>query len=138
MYNGNWIIPTIGLVICLFYATTTAFFQFASTVTGSWVYISHTNTVVFLCIELMFVCCILWTYVGRPFKKPIYCNVALTVLLVVDIGVGVALFFITPNRFLSMLEIGVFYGGVLLGITLATLCVHAVYTVGLKVLGWTQ
>lgn len=86
----------------------------------------------------MFVCCIFWTYVGRPFKKPIYYNIALSVLLLIDIGVSIALFFITPLMALQMLDIGKYYGGVLFGITLATLAVHAIYTVALKLLKWIQ
>jgi hypothetical protein len=86
----------------------------------------------------MFVCCIFWTYVGRPFKKPFFYNIALTVLLGIDIIVSIAIFFLTPNAWLGTLGINRFHAGVLLGITLATLAVHAVYTVVLKLLKWIK
>ena len=76
----------------------------------------------------MFICCAFWTYIGKPFKKPIYYNPWMMVLLALDIIVGVAFYFITPLKVFGMLRLGITTGGALLGITLATLFVHLLYT----------
>lgn len=105
VYNGNWAIPTVGLIICIVYGTAMPLFRFAKSATGTWMYATYSNTIVFICIELMFVCCIFWTYVGRPFKKPFYFNIYLTVLLVIDIAVSIAFYFVTPLRVFTMLKL---------------------------------
>lgn len=80
----------------------------------------------------MFVCCIFWTYVQKPFKKAIFYNIPLTVLLILDIIISIAIFFLTPNLWLGTKALNYTHAGALLGITLATLAVHAIYTIVLK------
>ena len=120
------------MVLCVFYATQQSFFVFTPSLTGDWTFKSHSNTVVFICIELMFVCCIFWTYVGSPFKKPMYYNYLLSILLCLDIAISIALYFIPPLPFFGVVAIDKYHGGVLLGITLATLAVHLVYTIVIR------
>jgi hypothetical protein len=101
-----------------------------------WYFKNLSNTTVFVCIELMLICSIYGIYVGSPYKKLICCNPVLTILLVADIIVCTALFFITGTGFgerLGMVPISVEFGGQLLGITLATVVVTIVYTMLVRV-----
>ena len=56
----------------------------------------------------------------------------LTVLLILDIIISIAIFFLTPNLWLGTLRLTYNDAGALLGITLGTLAVHAIYTIVLK------
>lgn len=127
-YVINWLIPTVGLILCEYFLWTQPFFTPLTTFNGDWNMTGYTNTTILLCLEIMLMGIVFVIYVPHPFKKPICWNIPLTVLLCLDVIIYVTLFFITKFHFLKMVELPTAFAGGLLGICLATLVVTGILT----------
>jgi magnesium-transporting ATPase (P-type) len=128
IYIGNFLFPTVGLILCEYYTLSNPFFQ-PNTISGpEWILSGYTNTVILLCLEIMITGVIFGIYVAHPFKKPICFNIPITILLVIDVVVYIALFFLTKTHFVGLIELDIHFVGPLFGIALATIAITITYS----------
>lgn len=66
-------------------------------------------------------------YIARPFKKMIFYNIPMTVLVLLDLAVYTALFFVLKG-FLQTVPIDNMLAGKLFGISVATIIITIIYS----------
>jgi len=129
IYIINWVVPTGGMILSEYFLWNQGFFTPLTTVPDTWNMTGYSNTIMLLAIELLMTGVIFTIYITQPFKKPIFWNIPLTILLALDLIVYIALFFITEIHFLGVFEISTMFAGGLLGISLATIAVSSILTI---------
>lgn len=121
IYWSNIIFPTIGFFAGYYYLYTSEVFlnNPYPSVTASGGYLGlkcHTNTIVWLLINIPFITNIYVIYRSAPFKCKIYENLPILALTIVNAALAILFFFITSklsNAF-GLIEIPAYQSGIVL------------------------
>ena len=133
MYWGNVVIPTCGIIGGYFYFFNTSEFarnpKPSITIANGFHSQDHSATIVFLMILIPFAFNALFIYSSDPWKEKFYKNIPFSILLVVNVCLGVTFFFITKEmaEAFEMVEISYKNAGICLGITMGGVVLSFAY-----------
>ena len=125
VYWGNSIISIIGMILAYEYYYYSSDFTpnpiTKVTFKDGWNGVNKSSTVLFLISVLYYISLSFLLYRGSPWKKPIYRNILMTLLIVLNIVLIIVIFFTTEKHsWIDLVKIDKEKAAIVLAITLIT------------------